>query len=74
MFSAGEATKKDIYLRNRYVIDVQQAKENIDKRPKLIQIPMVSELKKKNYLFEHTNKYLRQWEVFVIIIACVNCF
>ena len=35
---------------------------------------MGSELKKKNYMFDHTHKYIKRWEVIVISIACMNCF
>ena len=74
MFSAPSDTRKDIYFRNRYVVDVQKAKELNDKRPKIVEIPKVSLLKKRHYLFDHGNRYRGWWEVFVIVIACVNCF
>ena len=31
-------------------------------------------MKKRNYLFQHTSKLIKRWEIIVIAIACANCF
>ena len=74
MFQVKNEIKKDIYIRNRYVIDVQKAKENNNNRPKLVEIPLTSNFEKKNYMFDHQSKHIKTWEIVVIAIACMNCF
>ena len=66
--------KENFVAKNRFVVDVQKAKENTGKPFQHVEIPAIGELKSKNYIFDFTSKKVKIWEVTVILIACINCF